>query len=92
MLPRNVTKSVIFRGRVIHGSHTLGYRANTLFCWRCGAKAEKRVKTLSQPCHEPNFYTMRDFKAWLATKPPEPIFANSTFPATLLTHLNEEEL
>ena len=89
-LPKNTKRSVVFLGRVIHWSHTLGYRANTLFCWRCAAKAQQRVRTLSRPCHEPNAYTMRDFRVWLEKKPPDPIQTNQAFPATLLSFISEE--
>ena len=56
---------LIFKGRPIHPSHKLGYRARRLFCWRCCQWSEQRVRNLRHPCKHPSDYTKRDLQRWL---------------------------
>ena len=65
MLSKYDDQVLIFKGRQIHPSHKLGFRANRLFCWRCCQWAERNVRNLRRYCKDPNKYTQRDLQRWL---------------------------
>ena len=53
--PRSLYDDVGFGhlGKIkLHGTHRLAVKSGAVFCWRCGAYAQQRVKLLKGPCRK----------------------------------------